>query len=102
MPHGEEVFTANCSMCHGANGQGQGSFPALANNPDVIASVPVTITQFVVHGSSGQHNFGDKLSDLDIAAVLTYIRGSWGNKALPVSELDVQAVRQNPVIKPTP
>jgi mono/diheme cytochrome c family protein len=36
---------------------------------------------------------GAALSDSDLAAVLTYIRGSWGNKASPVTPDDVKAMR---------
>ena len=36
---------------------------------------------------------GAALSDSDLAAVLTYIRGSWGNKGEPVTADDVKKVR---------
>jgi mono/diheme cytochrome c family protein len=36
---------------------------------------------------------GAGLSDGDLAAVLTYIRGSWGNKADEVTADDVKGVR---------
>ncbi len=36
---------------------------------------------------------GASLSDADLASVLTYIRGSWGNKAEAVTADDVKAVR---------
>ena len=47
---------------------------------------------------------GAGLSDKDLAAVLTYVRGSWGNKAEEVTEEDVKAVRaevgKNPPMTP--
>jgi len=36
---------------------------------------------------------GAALSDSGLASVLTYIRGSWGNKASPVSADDIKAMR---------
>ncbi len=102
MSHGKDVFMANCSGCHGPAGQGSPAFPALAGNADITATNTMSITQFVLFGQKGQHEFGSKLSDLDIASVLTFIRGSWGNAAAPVTVNDVQAARQSPRPTSTP
>ena len=37
-----------------------------------------------------------QLSDRDTAAVLTYLRGAWGQRAAPVSEFEVSRVRETP------
>jgi mono/diheme cytochrome c family protein len=43
------------------------------------------------HFNGAMPAWGDKLSPADIAAVVTYIRSSWGNHASPVTEAQVKA-----------
>jgi ubiquinol-cytochrome c reductase cytochrome b subunit len=100
---GEQIFTQNCASCHQANGQGQaGVFPALAGNKDVVASDPKGIIHTLNYGLAGKVIDGKtyaaqmpawkgNLSNDDIAAVITYIRSSWGNKASPVTTAQVAA-----------
>ncbi|MBV8118146.1 MAG: cytochrome b N-terminal domain-containing protein [Candidatus Eremiobacteraeota bacterium] len=104
--NGSKVFTANCTSCHGATGQGQpGAFPPLANNP-VVTGDPNKVIGIVLtglHGSitvAGQTYNGTMppwkgtLSNKDVADVITYIRGSLGNnKASPVTESQVSAFK---------
>ncbi|MBV8372863.1 MAG: cytochrome b N-terminal domain-containing protein [Candidatus Eremiobacteraeota bacterium] len=104
--NGSKVFTANCTSCHGATGQGQpGAFPPLANNP-VVTGDPNKVIGIVLtglHGSitvAGQTYNGTMppwkgtLSNKDVADVITYIRGSLGNnKASPVSESQVSSFK---------
>ncbi len=101
---GEQVFTQNCASCHQANGAGQpGVFPALAGNKDVVAANPKMIEHTLLYGLQGKvidgKTYGAQmpawkgnLSNDDIAAVITYIRSSWGNKASPVTAAQVAAV----------
>lgn len=103
--NGKAIFDTNCSTCHGSNGSGQpGVFPPLAANPDVNAKDPKEIIGIVKHGLSAtktilgkQYHGGmpawTQLSNADIAAVLTYVRSSWGNKAPAVTEAQVAAVK---------
>ncbi len=101
---GAKVFDTNCSSCHGANGQGMpGAFPPLAKNPTVVGD-PTKVIHIVKYGLTGAitvegHAFNGQmpawssnLSNADIAAVLTYVRSSWGNKAAGVSAAQVAAV----------
>jgi mono/diheme cytochrome c family protein len=103
---GAKVYLTNCSSCHQPNGQGiPGSFPPLAANP-VVTGDPATLIHDVKFGLSGKitvagHDYNgmmptwaQQLSDGDIAAVVTYIRSSWGNKASAVDESDVKDVSQ--------
>lgn len=89
---GSDVFQHNCATCHGAKGQGQpGYFPPLAGNADLLKdrAFPVLV---VLNGLSGPIEVNgksydgampafDHLSDADIAAVVNFIRTSWGNQA---------------------
>jgi len=51
---------------------------------------------------SAMVGIGQAMSDADLAAVLTYIRSSWGNKQSPVTADDVKAVRANLGARPQP
>lgn len=104
-PDGKAVYTKNCSSCHQATGQGVPStFPPLAKNSFVTGDAKKVIGA-VLHGLTGQISVNGKsyngsmpawksqLSNGEIAAVITYIRSAWGNKASKVSEKDVAAVK---------
>jgi len=85
VARGEKVFTANCVACHQANGKGvPGAFPALDGSKVVTgpkAEQIKTELNGVVRDGKPTAMVGFKsLSDIDLAAVITYTRNSWGNK----------------------
>jgi mono/diheme cytochrome c family protein len=95
---GKVVYASNCIGCHGVTGRGLPStFPPLANNAFVTGD-PKAVIKVVRRGMSGpigvngRHYNGSMppwkgtLSNGQIAAVITYIRTSWGNKASAVTE----------------
>lgn len=100
---GAQIFVAKCATCHQAHGQGTSSIPPLAGNPDVAASDPKAMIATIVNGRTGSLTVNGKtfdgkmptwngqLSNADIAAVATYIRSAWGNKASGVTEQQVAA-----------
>ncbi len=92
---GASIFAKNCAGCHSGNGQGGGGgmFPALAGNAHVTADNPAGILGTIEHGRGLMPAWRGQLSAGDIAAVVTYIRSSWGNKAGAVTEQDVSAVK---------
>lgn len=93
QPTGEQLFNDNCAACHQKTGLGvKGAFPALAADKFVTGS-PAALTATVLVGRGGMPAFKSELSDDQVAAVLTYIRGAWGNKARPVSGAEVAATR---------
>jgi mono/diheme cytochrome c family protein len=93
LADGKAVYNTNCASCHQANGQGiTGAFPGLIGDKVVNGPGPVVIGQ-VLKGKGGMPGFA-QLSDADTAAVVTYIRTSWGNKAGPVTAAQVTAVRK--------
>ena len=90
---GKAIYQKNCAACHMATGKGiPGAFPALAGNAFVQgpAKDPATV---LLKGRGGMPDFSQSLTDGDIAAVLTYARSSWGNKAEGLSDKDVTALR---------
>lgn len=82
MSMGEKVYTANCAACHQPTGMGiPGAFPALNGSPMVTSDKAAHIDMVVI-GKPGtaMAAFGKQLSDLDIAAVVTFERNAWDNK----------------------
>jgi cytochrome c oxidase subunit 2 len=78
---GEKVYAANCVACHQANGKGvPGTFPALDASP-VVNGPKKTQIDIVMNGKGGMPPWKGVLSDTDIAAVITYTRNNWSNKA---------------------
>ena len=110
---GAEVFhrEAHCATCHQANGKGlDPAFPPLVGTPWVTGSEERMI-KIALHGIHGKIEvngkvydpekgvppmtaFGSIIKDEEVAAVLTYVRNSWGNKAAPVSAATVKKVRE--------
>jgi cytochrome c oxidase subunit 2 len=79
---GEKVYGHNCAACHQANGQGiPGTFPAIAHGAIVTGLIAGHI-DIVLNGSKknpAMAAWKGQLSDLDIAAVITYQRNAFGN-----------------------
>ena len=77
---GEAVFKNICQGCHMANAQGAvgaGAYPALARNAKLeVAGYPVAV---IVHGQKAMPAFGGLLNDQQIADVVNYVRGHFGN-----------------------
>ncbi len=77
---GEKVYAANCVACHQANGKGvPGTFPALDGDATVNGPKAKQI-ETVLKGRSGtaMASFAH-LSDVEVAAVITYTRNAWSN-----------------------
>ena len=87
---GETVFMRACAQCHQADGRGvPGSFPSLVAPRTTDKEIQISI---VVNGLRMMPANRD-LSDGQLAAVLTYIRTTWGNTLEPVSAADVARSR---------
>lgn len=104
--NGAESYTQRCAPCHGSEGAGKGSaFPPLAGSEWVTEEKDTPI-RIVLHGLQGRiqvsdrsYNglmpaFGTRLSDEEVAQLLTYIRSSWGNSASEVTAAEVREVRR--------
>ena len=105
MKVGGKIYADECSGCHTPDGKGiAGLFPALDNSPAVQQVDPTTLLRVVLRGArsvgtagaptaSAMPQFGWILDDAEVAAVLTYIRNSWGNRAPAVSAGEVGKAR---------
>lgn len=109
---GEIVYTTRCGDCHQSTGLGMPrdrnadpskTAPPLAGNPALQAASPASLINVVLYGAheaavrpeSWPKMSGFELSvgldDEQIAALCTYVRSSWGNRAGPVDAADVAA-----------
>jgi mono/diheme cytochrome c family protein len=102
---GALIYANNCMACHKSNGQGYSQvFPALAANPVVNTANPNSLIHIVLAGSTlpatqtavtsfHMPAFAYRLSDQDVADVVSFVRGGWGNQAPAVSVKQVAALR---------
>ncbi len=78
---GEKVYSANCAACHQANGKGlPGAFPALDGSAIVVGPKAEQV-KILLNGKNAMPAWKGVLSDTEIAAVITYTRNNWSNKA---------------------
>jgi mono/diheme cytochrome c family protein len=105
MEAGSAIYRDQCSACHGLDGHGTPLlFPSLAESSLVRADNPGTLIRVVLRGARsvstaseptapGMPAYGWQLDDAQVAAVLTYIRNSWGGAAVAVSADEVGNAR---------
>jgi mono/diheme cytochrome c family protein len=107
---GKEIYAQDgyCSTCHQPDGGGLSAsgFPPLVGTQWVVGS-DERLIKIVLHGMLGPIDvngtkyggqvpmtpFGGMLKDEEVAAVLTYVRNAFGNKATAISPDQVKAIR---------
>lgn len=104
---GASVYVDNCAACHRTDGKGyQRAFPALAGNPVLQSDDPTSLVHIVLNGGTlpglkhapstiVMPGFGWRLSDNQVADVVSFIRTSWGNQGTPVSADQVAKLRSD-------
>ena len=104
---GSRVYLDNCNACHRSDGSGvKRTFPNLVKNEAVNAKDPISLIHIVLAGGAmpstqtvpsafAMPDFGWRLSDEEVADVLCFIRGSWGNHAAAVSHDEIGRVRKS-------
>jgi mono/diheme cytochrome c family protein len=107
MVAGQAIYKDNCTACHGDAGAGSpGLFARLAGSHTVQSDEASTLIRVVLSGSQGagtagaptapaMPSFGWRLNDAQVAAVVTYVRNSWGNAAASVSSDQVSRLRRD-------
>ena len=100
MARGEKIFASNCVACHQANGKGiPGTFPALDGDTKYVLAARKGQIETVLNGHPGtaMAAFRDQLSDVQVAAVITYTRNAWSNAGKGIDPVvqpsDVTALR---------
>jgi alcohol dehydrogenase (quinone), cytochrome c subunit len=108
---GAATYLGFCSACHGIDGKGQiPLMPPLAGNPAVLDADPSSLINLVLNGaeplvvkgvpdSYRMPQYRIQLNDEQIAEVLSFVRGAWGNDAAPVPTAEVNKLR--PVTDPS-
>jgi mono/diheme cytochrome c family protein len=106
MRAGEKVYRETCSACHELDGEGSpGIFPPLPRNSNLQVSNPASIIRIVLDGAvsvttaqlpnpATMPAYAGKMSNEEIAAVVTYMRNAWGNAASPVTPDQVSVARE--------
>lgn len=109
LAEGRRLYGSYCVDCHGADGKGKApAYPPLAGNRAVTLTPAVNAIRIVLNGGFppgtagnprpyGMPPYSHELNDAQVAAVLTYVRASWGNAAPPVSVPDVNRYRSVPL-----
>jgi mono/diheme cytochrome c family protein len=104
---GAKIYGDRCAQCHGDKGEGvPGAYPGLAGNRAVNLPVTANLVQVVLGGGFppatagnprpfGMPPYATALTDQEVAAVISYIRMSWGNRSGTVSERDVARQRSS-------
>ena len=99
------IYDRECASCHGADGLGMPPhYPPLAGNQSIQMVSAVNAIRMVLNGGYppgtagnpmpyGMPPFAHRLSDDEVAAVVTYIRTSWGNRGEPVSARQANELR---------
>jgi mono/diheme cytochrome c family protein len=109
MKQGAPLYRERCAECHQPGGEGVPRvYPPLAGNDAILMRNPVNAIRMTLNGGFppstrgnprpyGMPPFAHVLSDGEVAAVLTYIRGAWGNSAAAVSTAEVASARGVPL-----
>ena len=113
-PDGKVVFSTTCAACHQATGEGvEGTYPPLAGS-EIVNGDENKVIRIVLNGLTGPVEvagetysgmmppWGGVLKDPEIAAVLTYVRSTWGNKGAPITASKVAAIRAATASRTTP
>jgi len=94
--NGKQLFTANCVACHQATGKGlPGVFPPL-DGSEWVTGDERAVANILLHGITGDITVAgnvfkgampsfQQLGDAELAAVASYVRSEWSNKAAPIA-----------------
>jgi mono/diheme cytochrome c family protein len=109
---GGAIYRDQCSACHGLDGKGIAElFPSVADSSMVKSGDPTTPIRIVLRGARsvgtaaqptapGMPSYGKQLDDDEVAAVLTYMRNTWGGAAAAVTSGQVSDVRRDTALRP--
>jgi len=95
MEKGRAAYNTKCASCHQINGKGlPPAFPGLVDSPITVGPLPAHL-EIVLNGKQGTAMVAwNTLSDLELAAIITYERNAWGNATGDlVQPRDIKAAR---------
>lgn len=96
IARGEKVYNSNCAACHQASGKGAGAIKPLDGSAVVLDEDKTKQIAVLLHGqNNGAMPAWKQLSDVEIAAVITYTKNHWSNKTgQAVQPSEVMAARK--------
>jgi mono/diheme cytochrome c family protein len=105
MANGEKLYKGSCVACHELDGSGTPRiYPPLPGNANLQSADALSTIRIILDGAetittrrapnTGSMPGYAKMSDQDVADVITYIRNAWGNAAPAVSAADVAKARK--------
>lgn len=80
IARGAKVYAANCAACHQANGKGAGAIKPLDGSALVRGSLAEPMHVVLEGRANGTMPSWKQLSDVELAAVLTYVKNHWSNQ----------------------
>jgi mono/diheme cytochrome c family protein len=100
LERGALVYREHCQDCHGREGEGAEGWPRLAGNRALTSPVAANVVRIVLSGGFppstpgnprpyGMPPFSHRMSNAEVAAVVSYVRQAWGNQASPVDSGEV-------------
>jgi mono/diheme cytochrome c family protein len=96
FPQGQELYQTYCVACHGAQGGGVLYNKSVLNNDPFVRGDPEEVIAVILYGREGAGTMPSwemTLNDEKVAAVVTYIRQAWSNRADPVTAAMVTKVK---------
>jgi mono/diheme cytochrome c family protein len=111
---GQQIYAQTCAACHQPQGEGTGeTYPPLAGS-EWVTGPEHRLVLVILHGLSGEIEVQGQtfsgvmppwaalLKDDEVAAVATYLRSTWGNKAPAVTAASVAQLRAAHTSRTTP
>jgi cytochrome c oxidase subunit 2 len=95
VTRGEQVYKANCAVCHQANGKGAGAIKGLDGSAVVLDTDKMKQIMVLLNGQGAGMPAWKQLSDTEIAAVITYTKNQWTNQTGQIVQpAEVMAARK--------
>ena len=94
---GKKLFETYCAACHGVNGGGLLYRKSALNNSALVLGEPDKVIAVILFGREGggaMPGWRETLNDQEVAAVTTYCRQAWSNRADAITPAMVTEIRK--------
>lgn len=93
---GKKIYENYCVSCHGSNGEGVLYKKSVLNNSSLVLGEPDKVIIVILCGmerAGTMPGWKETLNDQEVAAVATYVRQAWSNRADAISPALVSELR---------